>query len=294
MTFARFACALVVVGLVSAPSLAQYPTDPAAAGGVTVFGTGEIRTKPHIVEIDLHAGASAELTADAIVKYRDAKKRTLKSFDDLKLEGLTITEQGLSLTPGNSDAMQAMMRGWGPVGNAVNSKMQVQISSTLKVRLAGIQEKPAEEVMETIGKLLDAAQDSGSSIGPSQEELNMAYRYGNAVTSTMVRFVIRDLNSLREQAYEKAVADARARAERLARLNNIKLGDVSFVQEVQVSGDDGNSSAQYYNPYYGYRGASESTDEPHIESSTFEDIPFRVKLLVRFSIEQSSDATAQK
>lgn len=282
------AVASTALACLAVTAQAQYGATADQASGITVYGTGERRTRPHMVEIDLRASAVAELTADALVKYRDAKRRTLEAFDKLQLEKLSIEEQGLTLTPGSMN--EVMQRMWGGMPPNTAAKSQVQISSVLRLRLDGIRDKPPEEVMETVGKLLDVAQDSGAAIGPSQEEMNMAWRYGFPPSNTMVRFVVRDLAALREEAYELAVADARSRAERLARLNGVKLGSVLSVQEIEVSGND---IGAYQTPYPRYNTPGAHQDGPQITSESFAEIPFRVKLLVRFAIEPENPATAQ-
>ncbi|HVX15190.1 MAG TPA: SIMPL domain-containing protein [Pirellulales bacterium] len=255
--------------------------------GITVFGTGETVAKPDVVEISLRATASAELTGDAIIKYRDTKRRTLEAFDKLKLEKLEVSELGVSLADqASAEAMQMMWRGM-PT-NTVKAK--VEISSALQLRLAGIRDLTAEQVMETVGKLLDTAKDSGASVGPTQAEMNMAWRYGQQANSTLVRFIVRDLNKLREEAYENAVEDARTRAKRLAKLNGIKLGDVLGVQEVAVSGDD---QQLVTTPWGQTMPSSKRAHEPEISSEQFAEIPFRVKLMVRFSILPADAKTAQ-
>jgi uncharacterized protein len=254
--------------------------------GISVYGTGETVAKPDVVEISLRATAAAELTGDAIIKYRDTKRRTLEAFDKLKLEKLEIEELGVSLSDqASAEAMQAMWRGMA----ATAGKAKVEISSALQLRLSGIRDRTPEQVMETVGKLLDTAKDSGASVGPTQSEMQMAWRYGQQANSTLVRFIVRDLNKLREEAYENAVHDARTRAQRLAKLNGIKLGEVLGVQEVQVSGDD----QQLVTTPWGQTMPSKKAHEPEISSEQFADIPFRVKLLVRFSILPADAKTAQ-
>ena len=261
--------------------------DPSQGLGISVYGTGETVAKPDLVEISLRATATAELTGDAIIKYRDTKRRTLEAFDKLKLEKLEVEELGVSLSDqASAEAMQAMWRGM----PATTVKAKVEISSALQLRLAGIHDLTAEQVMETVGKLLDTAKDSGATIGPTQAEMNMAWRYGQQANSTLVRFIVRDLNKLREQAYENAVEDARARAKRLAKLNGIKLGEVLGVQEVQVSGDD---QQVVTTPWGQTMPASKKPREPEISSEQFAEIPFRVKLLVRFGILPPDAKTAQ-
>lgn len=258
--------------------------------GITVFGASEMIAKPDLVEISMRATANAELTADAIVKYRDAKRRILEGFDKLKLEKLKIEEIGVSLTNHTAaEAMQMAMRGMVDTNAAAKSK--VEIASSLQLRVSGIKDQSIEQVMETVGKLLDAAKDSGAEIGPSAADINMAWRYGQQANSALVRFVVLDLNELREKAYETAVADARARAERLAKLNGIRVGEVLSVQEVQVSGDEGGYTTTPWGQIVASHG---KLNEPKITSDTFAEIPFRVKLMVRFGIAPEEEKTAQK
>ena len=61
----------------------------------------------------------------------------------------------------------------------------------------------------------------------------------------IVRFVISDLTELREKAYENAVADARARAQRLAKLHQVRLGAAQLIQEAQVAGDANTIATNY-------------------------------------------------
>lgn len=288
----RTALALLAAALLR-PDAAQAQvytsSSPYQASGITVFGTGETIGKPDVIEISMRAAANAELTADAIVKYRDAKRRILEAFDKLKLEKLEIEELNVSLSnQASAEQMQMAMRGMVDTSSAGKSK--VEISSSLQLRLSGIKSQSIEQVMETVGKLLDTAKDSGAAVGPSAADINMAYRYGRQANSALVRFVVRDLDALREKAYQDAVADARSRAERLAKLNGVRVGEVIGVQETQVSGDN---SGQTTNPYGQTVVSQDKLKDQKISSDAFAEIPFRVKLLVRFAIAPAESKTAQ-
>lgn len=257
--------------------------------GIAVQGIGERAAKPNQVEVDLQVAGAAELYGDALVKYRDVKRRTLESFEALKLDNLSIEERGVALARGDSaEAMQMMMRGQAPT----SVKYKVELSSRLRIKLGGIAEMPAEQVLETLGKLLDTARDSGADVGPSAAEMNMAYRYGRQISGSMSRFVLQDFEGLREEAYKAAIDDARARAERLASLNGLKLGRVLSVSEVAVSGDETSTQSQP-----SYDGSPSRSGEPRrgarIETDLFADVPVRVRLMVRFAIEDPAADTAQ-
>ena len=278
---------LAVVLVLDSVSSAQY-----AGGqleGITVYGTGELRARPNFVEIDLKAAARAELTDDAIVKFNDSKQRTLDAFEGLKMKNLKVSETGLTLAPGNVQEM--MQRMWNGMPQQNTKKPEIEISSALHLQLSEVQDVPSEELLKTIGKLLDTASDAGAEYGPSQAEMQMAYRYGRNASGVIVKFILRDLETLREQAYEKAVEDARRRGARLAKLHGLKLGPVAAVQEVQVSGDEvGQQAVQPWD----VQSTSAAPEEPQIVSNSFNTIPFRVKLLVRFTTEPQGPKTASK
>ena len=273
---------LLCTCLAAAPALAQVAV-PDNFPNITVSGTGVVRAKPNRVEMELRCTGSAELASDTLVKYRDTKRRILAAFESLKMKNLSIEEKGITLASGNPEQMQQMMmRGMAaPQG----TKTQVEITRTFRLILSDIRDTPEEELMETIARLLDVSKDSGAGVGPTPEAATMAYRYGQPINATVATYVLDDLAETREQAYKMAVEDARARAKRLADLTGVKLGPVSSVQEVQVSGDDWTVQQ----PNYGYPQAAVAADSPkgpRIASNTFADLPIRVRLMVRFNIQK--------
>ncbi len=295
---------LVILAILSSgyatDALAQNQTIPnmAASDGISVYGTGQVAARPNLVEVDLKVLGKAELTGDALVKYRDAKKRLIESLEKLGLENLSTEERGVSISAGNSLAQQQRIVN-GVVQNP--GKPQIVVSSTVRVRLKNIREAAPQDVLKTVGRLIDVAQDAGVNVGLTQAEMLMRQRYGNfGYQSTNVRFVVADLDELREKAYERAVADARNRASRLARLNHVKLGPALSVQEIQVAGDS-QTDTKSINPYLPYvvnlnlrAPTPETSQQPRISSTTLTDIPVQVKLLVRFAIQPADPATAQK
>lgn len=282
--------------LTAAGAHAQVAATGGAADGISVFGSGELMARPNLIEIDLFVAGKAELTGDALVKHRDAKKRLLEALEKLNLPTLSTSERGLMVSAGTSlDQQQRMMNGM----PQTPSKTQIEVASTIRVQLKEVREIAPEELIKTVGKLLDTAQDSGVTVGPSPAEVMRNARYGNYMGNTSaVRFIVADLDELREKAYENAVADARARATRLAKLNHVRLGSALSVQEIQVAGDapSNNSTVNAY-VYYGVSQAAAGPEEigsPKIVSSTISGTPVQVKLLVRFAIQPAEPATAQK
>lgn len=286
-------CRLLIVALTlvgnAALGWAQFMPNAAATDGISVYGTGEVSARPNLVEIDLHVSGKAELTGDALVKYRDAKKRVIEALEKLKVKNMTTEEYGLSITVGNSLEQQQRFNNGMP---QTPGKPQVDVSSTVRAKLTAVRDVPAEDLIKTVGKLMDVAQDSGVSVGPNPAEVMRAMRYNQAVSNASpVRFVLADLAELREKAYEKAVADARSRATRLAKLHHVTLGSALSIQEILVGGDQITVNGAQFNQ------ANPSDDEeglPRIASTTLAPVPVQVKLLVRFAITPADPATAQQ
>jgi uncharacterized protein YggE len=102
------------------------------------------------------------------------------------------------------------------------------------------------------------------------------YRYGIAPGIGLVRFVLEDFDKLQEEAYAKAIADARMRAERLARLSKVELGPIVAIREIAVPGDR--------NP-----NSDDEVPRKRLEMAKFQEIPIRVELLVRFEVHSRPD-----
>ncbi len=273
---------LAVAFALPAGARAQFQ-NPQGEPGITVEGTGEARSVPDVVEINLKLTARAELTDDAVVKHRDARKRALETFKALKLDNLKIEEKDLSLRPGNAQEMWQMM--WNGMPASQNKRTQIEVVSTLRTRLVDVGKVPTEELMSTIGKLLDAAQDSGAGLGLSDSDMMMMRYYGGVQQTSLVKFIVTNIGEIREKAYDQAVADARKRAERLARLNGVKLGPVLAVDELITSGN------VRFNPYYGgFDSGDTKENHEEVTAETLSGGHIRIKLRVRYAIEAGGAA----
>ena len=171
--------------------------------------------KPNLVEIDLEVSASSELTADAIVKYRDAKKRIHDAFAALKLDNVAVEERGLLVD------QKGQMQNPYFFDDQPNTrtKTEVQLTRKLVVKAPTSARWTKRPCCSSSASCSTSPRTPAARSAP-QNNLNpyYYYRYGSRTTTGLVRFVLEDFDKLQEEAYEKAIADARARAERLARL----------------------------------------------------------------------------
>lgn len=283
----RLVAAAALVGLfafaIPRPARAQF-YDPSHASmpqnieGLTVVGKATIGVKPNLAEVDLDVAASAELTGDAIVKFRDSKKRVRDAFSALKLANVVVEERGLLV-----DQKGAMMNPYYMMdyNQTTRTKTEVQLSRKLVVRATGIAAMDEEAVLQLVGRLLDVAQDAGAHVGPPANMNMYYYRYGMTPTAGLVRFVLEDYDKVQEQAYEQAVADARSRAERLARLSGLELGPVTALREVVAPTDHSTTPTP-----------TDEVPRKRLETTRFQEIPVRVELQVRFAIHPKTDGKA--
>jgi uncharacterized protein YggE len=257
------------------PARAQYlPQGPPAQGstgdiqGLTVAGKAAVAASPNVVEIDLEVGSASEVTADAIVKYRDAKRRLREAFAALKLDDVAVEERGLLV---DKKGMVNNMY-FGGMPTASSAKTEVQLTRKLVVKLSNVRGMEEDRLLQRIATLLDVAQDAGARLGKTQDPYRRYYLGISEPDEGLIRFVVDDYDRIQEEAYEKAIADARARAERLARLGRVELGPIVAIRETLVPAD------RVANP------ADDPGARKRLEAPKLQDIPVRVELLVRFEV----------
>ena len=247
--------------------------------GITVSGSGSVKSKPTEVEIGAMVSGEAELTNDAMVKYRDAKKRALAAIEGLKLAHVSVESTGVSVSQVLDANAQQMMQ----QGRAANvGKPKVQASESMKITLKGVDKIAAEALMDTVMKVIDTGRDAGLQIGPATPsnyyQLQMMQQSGQG--QGMLQFKIGDSTAQREQAYKEAMEDAKKKAARLADLAGVKLGRIVSVQDGGPVKGDNPAMAQWMAMY----GGGTQTDPSDLTSTLLADITLKVTLTVQFEI----------
>ncbi|HEY2759386.1 MAG TPA: SIMPL domain-containing protein, partial [Pirellulales bacterium] len=282
---------VVAVGLIGA-QVDGANADAATSGdeaGVTVWASGEATIRPNRLEIDIKAAASAELTGDAVVKYRDALKRAKDAFDKLKIEKLEIVDRGMNVA--NSSAGGNANNFVQPNMNQQAAKPEVNISKTLRLEVTGIDKMSEEDLAGLVAKLLDTAKDAGVVAGPDTNGALMM-RMGVSTPSTVVTYVADDPAAARKKASEDAFRQAKERAQRLADLAGARLGPVLSMEETGVTaGHEQSMQEKVIQMVYG--GGNSAPDDSRLTSSTLMDMPVRVGLKVRFALEPKAVGAAQ-
>lgn len=251
--------------------LAQPCVVRAEERAVTVSATGEVKARPTTVEIAILASGSAELSADALVKYRTSVRRTLDAFAKLKIENLKIDQEDLTVGGPNrhNNGVEYVVQ-TSPESGPEAAHIPVSISRALRLRLSGVDTLKEDQLIDTIVRLVDVAKDSGNAIAGDGSQ-------------AMVSFSVDKADALRDKASQAAFAQARERAAKYAALAGARLGDVLSVEEVD-SGASG-VSMMWEGPYGGQSPAYfSSSDSGKIMSQSLGEIPVRVSLRVRFAM----------
>ena len=231
---------------------------------ISVTGNGEVSVRPNRLQIELQTSGMAELTQDAILKYDDSLRRVTEAFEKLGLDDLAVELGDISF---------ASMFVNNP--RAAQAKPQMTISQSIKLTLSDVDQIPQKELIATVGKLIDTAQDAGATISNNPGGvLNMVNQAGRLVVRNqqaqpLVALWVNDFEPLYDQAYQKAFEDASVRAEKLAKLAHKKLGDVLSIDETsqRVYGPDGYAQQQ------------------SLASVRLGPIPVRASLRVRFVLD---------
>ena len=168
--------------------------------GVAVSGTGTVAIKPDTAFIDVGVQSTAATVeeararaADAMTKVIDALKANGVNETDIQTTSFSINPQ-YDYPPNASPTLRGYM-----VANTVSAKIKGEPGA----------------IGDIAGKVIDAA----------------AKAAGDLATVNGVRFTIDDPSAAVSDARKKAMDDAKAKAEQLARLAGVNLGDPIVITE---------------------------------------------------------------
>lgn len=246
--------------------------------GITVAGTAQVKGKPTEVDIGAIVVGEAELTNDAMVKYRDARKRGLAAVEALKIPGLSIESNGVSVNQA-LDPNQAQQFMQGRTG--VTTKPKVQASESMKITVKGIDKMASDKLLDTIMKIIDTGRDAGLQIGPPTPQNYYQYQMAmqNGQGQAMLLFKLGDSTADRDLAYKQAMEDAKNKAQKLAQLAGVKLGNIVAVHESSTP------KPQNMNPWAYYAAMQTADDDTaDLTSQVLADITVKVTLTVQFEI----------
>jgi uncharacterized protein YggE len=186
-----------LVGLAPRGSAQTIPVQPQATPGVTVLGEGIVLARPDVARITL----GVEVVDQSLANAQATAARTMDAVvARLKADGVAdndIHTVSYNVTPQyDQQGNQSVLRGY-------NVQNLVEVRST---NVGGL------------GSLIDDAVSAG------------------ATRIFGISFEASDMESLKNQARDQAMANAQAKAQQLARDSNITLGKPISIEESDVGG----------------------------------------------------------
>lgn len=239
--------------------------------GISVQGTGKVEVLPDLAELSVYVSGEGELAADATKKFRDNKRRGVTALQNLKLAQMSVVDSGVAV---NSNAITNQQQAFFNGNQTADTASKLNVGESLTIALAGVEKMKPEEVLDMTMKLVDTAKDAGLTVGPRpMTYYEMQMSYSQQIPSAVVNFRLKDFETHRTAAYAKAMEDARANAELLAKLAGVKLGTIRSIS------DKGNQQEFVTNDSNTVRRT------PVYSSTSFKPIPVVVNLNVEFAIE---------
>ncbi len=183
--------------------------------GIWISGSGEVAVTPDIATLRLGIVAQEATVADAQSKAADAMNKVMKALTDGGIPQKDIQTGSFSIsqrTRWDDQKQMDTVIGY-QVTNMVTAKIRIlpQESYTLDYKA---------------GRIIEAVVGAG----------------GNLTRVSGINFSVEDPTKYYQQAREKAMADAKNKAEQLARLAGVTVGKPTYVAE-------GASSSVVYDSY---------------------------------------------
>ena len=167
--------------------------------GIWVSGTGKVAVTPDIVTLRLGVAAQAETVAQAQSQAAEAMNAVMAALTDSGVDDKDIQTQYFSIsqvTRWDRETEEEIVVGY-RVTNMVTAKIRE---------------------IDKAGPIIDAVAAAG----------------GDFTRINSIDFSVDDPTAYYEEARQKAMADARAKAEQLAELAGVKLGKPTYISEGAV------------------------------------------------------------
>jgi len=249
---AVLSCCLAFAGLgmvAEMPANAQFMAhgQADATHRLSALGIGEAIAQPDRVTMVTTVSGHAPLAGDALVKYRDAKRRATEAIQALEIEGLTIEGQGLALHSAYDqqtiNMLQQRMWNNAEAGAEIDTRPQIIVKEQLKITITGIDQLEEAALLELLIRLIETSQDAGLGVGGADAMTMINRGWGNQPMS-LFAFEVSDPDRAHAQARAAAIAAAKARAKQMAEQAGVTLGPILSVDEYPVN----TSQHHYQNP----------------------------------------------
>jgi uncharacterized protein YggE len=169
---------------------------PELARTITVVGEGRARVRPDIAQTNIGVEVVAGSVREASGQVQETMNAVISALTEQGVEENDIQTSGYNVW---------VERPYGPEGPAPEAAPLYHVSNNVSVTVRNL---------DNLGAILDAAIEAGA----------------NNIFG--VNFMVADPSPFESQAREEAVSHARSKAEELAGLNNVEVGQLISVSEV--------------------------------------------------------------
>jgi len=165
-----------------------------ATNVISVGGMGKVFVEPELVNISIGVESRAETAKEASSQNKKDMNQVMSSLKEMGIKDEDIQTTDYSIFPDYQYIEEERREKL--VGYIARNMVQVKF-----------------EDIDKIGDILDAATGAGA----------------NAIRG--IKFTVEDPSQYKDEARELAVADAKSKAEKLAKSANVRLGDLLSIRE---------------------------------------------------------------
>ena len=237
---------------------------------------------------------SGEEPQDAMVKFRDNRRRAIEALQAVPVDGLTVEPQGVGLSyMYDQQELNQMRNGQ---ANAVTPTPKIIVSESLRVLLPNLNSYEDEDALvAAMQQVVSAVRDQGLGLGQNPTAEMASYNYGyNAQPQALFTFESTGTEDRKAAARHEAVEDARRTAEETAALIGATLGPiVSFSENVNVPAEN---TTDMYGNRRGYNHMGQPVTpvgEDAITSTLLGPATVQVTVNLRFAIKPGSAGDGQ-
>lgn len=201
VTISLLVClALLTLAVGCAPSASSVEVPESIGRSITVVGEGEASVAPNIAEANVGVEVLAPTVKEATEEAKERMTAIMAALQEAGIAEKDIQTSNYSIYFERYPEIRPMVE-----AEPLEAEGSYRVSNMVRVKIRDL---------DRIGTVLDGVIEAGAN--------NV---YG-------VNFTVEDPGEVRSEARGKAIADARARAQELADLNGVSLGEVLQISEV--------------------------------------------------------------
>ena len=191
---------LLAVAVGCAPSASSVETPKSIERSITVVGEGEVSVAPDVAEANVGVEVLAPTVKEATEEAKERMTAIMAALQERGIAEKDIQTSNYSIYFERYPEVRAMVEAAPP-----EVEGSYRVSNMLRIKIRDL---------DKIGAVLDGVIEAGA---------NSIYG---------VNFTVDDLSEVRSEARGKAIDDAKAKAQELADLNGVNLGEVLQISEV--------------------------------------------------------------